>query len=122
MRDLFYELQIDGKPILVPDCDITIDLTDLDDSDSGRDESGIMHRIVIRRKVKTIPLSYTVLTTEEYCYMESLFDEKDDFFVEYTGLDGRKGTFTAYRSKHSITIRNARTGLCKNYKFNLIEC
>lgn len=122
MRPLFYDFQIDGKPILTPDCDITVELSDLDDADSGRDEAGIMHRVVLRRKVKTVPLSYAVLSAEEYLYTESLFDGKDEFAVEYRGLDGNVCSFTAYRSKHGITIHNARTGQCKNYKFNIIEC
>ena len=122
MRSLFYDFQIDGKPILTPDCDISVEMADLHDADTGRDESGVMHLIVIRRKVKTVPLSYAVLSAEEYLYMESLFDGKDEFRVDYRGLDGQPAHFTAYRSKHGITIHNARTGRCKNYKFNIIEC
>lgn len=122
MRELFFDLQIDHKPILAPDCDISVELTDLDDADSGRDEAGVMHRIVLRRKVKSIPLSYAILSAPEYLYMESLFDSKDEFRVDYRGLDGRPAHFTAYRSKHGITVHNAKTGQCKNYKFNIIEC
>lgn len=81
-----------------------------------------MHRIVLRRKMKSIPLSYQVLTSQDYLYMESLFDGKDEFQVEYLDLSGEVGEFTAYRSKHSITIHNAKTGICKNYNFNIIEC
>lgn len=122
MRQFWYDFQIDGKPVLVPDQDMALELTDLDDADSGRDESGVMHRIVVRRGMRSIPLSYAILTREEYRYMESLFAGKDEFEVECHGLDGQVEQFTAYRSKHSITIHNARTGVFKNYKFNIIEC
>lgn len=122
MRPWFYDLQIDGKPILTPDCDINVVLTDLDDADSGRDESGVMHRIVLRRRMKSIPLTYKVLTSADYLYMESLFGDKDEFRVDYRDLNGQPGSFVGYRSKHGITIHNARTGTCKNYNFNLIEC
>ena len=122
MRSLFYDFQIDGKPILAPDCNITVELQDLHDADTGRDEAGYMHIIIVRHKVKTVPLSYAVLSAEEYLYMESLFDGKATFLVEYRGLDGELRSFTGYRSKHSITIHNARTGQYKNYKFNIIEC
>lgn len=81
-----------------------------------------MHRIVLRRKMKSIPLSYAVLTLEEYRYMESLFEGKDEFQVDYRGLDGQSAQFTGYRSKHGITIHNIKTGICRNYKFNVIEC
>lgn len=121
-RSYFFDFLIDGKPILTPDCDITVEFTDLDDSDSGRDEAGYMHRIVLRRGMKTVPLSYAVLSLEEYHYTESLFDGKDEFEVTYRGLDGRLKKFTGYRSKHSITFHNVKTGVCKNYKFNIIEC
>lgn len=30
--------------------------------------------------------------------------------------------FTAYRSKHSITISNIKTGAHKNYSFSIVEC
>jgi len=31
-------------------------------------------------------------------------------------------SFIAYRSKHSISINNVKTGVYKNYNFNIIEC
>lgn len=122
MRALCYDFLIDGEPILVPDCDISVELNDLDDEDSGRDEAGVMHRIVLRRKMKSIPLSYAVLTLEEYRYMESLFDGKDEFQVDYRDMDGQPARFIGYRSKHGITIHNIKAGICRNYKFNIIEC
>lgn len=122
MRNFYYDLQIDEKPILVPDCDVTIECTDLDDADSGRDELGFMHRIVLREGVKSIQLSYASLTMDDYQYMESLFKGKSEFTVELRDTEGELEKFTAYRSKHSIVVRNARTGILKNYKFSLIEC
>lgn len=122
MRAFYYDLQIDKKPILAPDADVQMEFSDLDSSESGRDESGVMHRIVLRRKVKTWSLSYAVLTNEEYRYMESLFEGKDQFVVDYLGAGGKPAQCVVYRSKHSLTIFNAKTGIYKNYKFNLIEC
>ena len=51
MRPFYYDILVDGQPILVPDADITAEYTDLDSEESGRDESGVMHRIVARRGV-----------------------------------------------------------------------
>lgn len=45
--------QIDGKSLYAPDCDIEPSYSDLDSSDSGRDEAGYMHREVVREKVAT---------------------------------------------------------------------
>lgn len=122
MRAFYYDLQIDGKPVLAPDADVQMEFSDLDSSESGRDESGFMHRIVLRRNVKVWSLPYAVLTNEEYRYMESLFEGKDEFTVDYRDGKGNPAKCVAYRSKHSITIHNVRAGLYKNYKFNLIEC
>jgi hypothetical protein len=81
-----------------------------------------MHRIVLRHNVKTWSLNYATLTSNDYRYMESLFAGKDHFEVKYRDLDGNPASCLAYRSKHSIVVHNARTGACKNYAFNIIEC
>ena len=80
-----------------------------------------MHRILLREGVKRFALAYTSLNREEYLYMESLFKGKATFLVMHRGDNGEAREFTAYRAKHSITIRNAKTGLYKNYSFNIIE-
>lgn len=123
MRKLFYDFQIDNKPILAPDEDITISCSDLDAGDSGRDESGFMHRVILRSRVKTFGLNYSSLTQEEYLYMRSLIAPDSGWFqVKYRDLSGEEKTTTAYCSNHSITFHNMRTGLYKNLKFNIIEC
>ena len=43
--------KIDGKPMVAPDADVQMSFEDLDGAQSGRDESGFMHRILVRRKV-----------------------------------------------------------------------
>lgn len=122
MRKYWRELLIDGQPILAPDADITISYEDLDSSESGRDESGFMHRVVLRTGVRKIPLQYASLTQAEYRYMESLFQGKADFQVDCRDVDGSPLSFRAYRSKHNITIFNVRAGVFKNYTFSIIEC
>ena len=52
--------QIDGKSLYAPDCDIEPSYSDLDASDSGRDEAGYMHREVVREKVATWPIAYSL--------------------------------------------------------------
>lgn len=119
----FFEgFQIDGMPLLAPDADVQVTQTDLDASDAGRDESGVMHRQLIRRRVKTWGFHYTALTAEELAYLESLFAGKAEFTFTYTGFDGKTASCTAYCSKDSISYHNAKTGLYKNYQFTVIEC
>lgn len=122
VRTRYYDLLIDGKPILVPDADVQIECTDLDSPESGRDESGWLHRLVQRRQVKSWHLTYSVLTAEEYRYMESLFAGKDTFPLDYRDRNGEPARCEAYRSKHSITLRSAKTGIFRNYNFHIIEC
>ena len=121
MRPFYQELRIDDQPVLAPDGDVVMELTDLDSAESGRDEAGFLHRLVVRRQVGTWELCYSTLTEPEYRYMESLFAGKDTVQLTYRGREGAQ-TCTAYRSSHGITLRNARTGLYGNYKFRLIQC
>ncbi|MBR2048275.1 MAG: hypothetical protein IJ960_06720 [Oscillospiraceae bacterium] len=121
-RRKYYEYQIDGQPLLVPDADVQISAGDLDAEDSGRDESGFMHRLVVRERVKTWSFSYAVLAHLDYWYLEKLFAGKPDFEFTHRGFDGQPVTTRAYCSKSSITFHDARRGIYKNYKFNIIEC
>lgn len=116
------EYRIAGLPMLVPDQDVELQYSDLDASDAGRDESGWMHRIVVRRRVKAWAFTYSHLTAEEYAYMESLFQERDTFTFTFPTADGSVKTCKAYCSGGSIALRNLRTGIYKNYKFSIIEC
>lgn len=118
----FEEFRVDGQPILVPDADVAVTQTDLDASDAGRDESGVMHRIPVRYRIKTWEFSYTALTGEEYAYMQSLFAGKPQFTFTYREDDGNIAHCIAYCSNSSICYHNARLNLYKNYKFTVIEC
>jgi len=119
--DFFF---INGKPMFAPDDQEDISFADLDDSDSGRDEGGMMHRIVVRYKVGTWSFEYAYLTEEEKRYMESLFPDAPDF--EFTHPDRLRDdllvTSRCYRSNYGIGWKNAKTGLWCNYKFHIIEC
>lgn len=118
----FDDYKVDGKSILAPDADISITGTDLDSKDSGRDESGFMHRIVLRFRVKTWELRYANLTVNEYIYMQSLFAGKEAFRWQYKDESGTVKTTNAYCSNDSIVYRSAKTGMYKNYKIKIIEC
>lgn len=122
MRKYYFDLLIDGQPVLVPDAELSISYEDLDSEESGRDESGFMHRIVLREGVKKMPVSYANLSRDEYRYMESLFKGKPEFRVDCRDENGSPLSFVAYRSKHSVSIFNAKTGSYKNYSFTIIEC
>lgn len=108
---------VDGRPLLDSSEDAEQSFSDLDASDSGRDESGYMHREVLREKVGTWSFNYPLLDAEDYAYMKSLFNGRATFTFAHP-----EGSCTAYMSKYSIVVKNHRTGLYKNLKFNIIEC
>lgn len=122
MRKFDYDFLIDGKPVLAADEGIEISRSDLDSEDTGRDESGALHRIVLRERVKTWTLNYGHLTRDEYAYMLSLLEGKPTFEVTFRDISSEESTTIAYCSNDSISYVNRRTGLYKNFRIKIIEC
>ena len=125
MRHLTNLLQINGQPLYAPDNDMQWSYTDLDSSDSGRDESGVMHREVVRRRVGTANFVYTRLTDAEYASLTGILDNAGatfSFTHPARGSSSALVTSTCYCSNDSICWYNAREGLWHNFKFNIIEC
>lgn len=125
MRQLTDLLKINGTPLYAPDNDMQWSYSDLDSSDSGRDESGVMHREVVRRRVGTANFVYSRLTDAEYQYLVNLLDNAGDTFSFTHPARGSSSTLettTCYCSNYSISWYNAREGLWHNFKFNIIEC
>ena len=116
--------KIDGQPLYAPDAGVEPSYADLDSSDSGRDEAGVMHREVVRDKVATWPFAYTVLTDAEYSYLIVLLASKATFAFTHpkAGSSRETVTTTCYCSNYSIAWRSARDGSWRNLKFNIIEC
>ena len=124
MRDTTNLFLINGKPMLLPDEQVLVSYEDIDSADAGRDESGVMHRIMLRCKLGSWSFSYGHLKEEEKQYMESLFANDATFsFTHPDRLDASKSvTDKCYRSKYSISWRNARTGIWNGYGFSIIQC
>lgn len=118
----FHEFLIDGQPVPVPDAEVELSYQDLDSGSAGRDESGVMHRIRVRTRVKTWGFSYFALSRETFRYLEALLSQNPVFTFTYPDTDGSLKTCRAYCAKTSLTYENANLGLYRNYKFNIIEC
>lgn len=116
------EFMIDGSPVLVPDSGVEMTMTDLDSGSAGRDESGVMHRIRVRKRVKTWTFQYAVLRREEFWYMENLLSHSAVFRFSYMDMDGERKSCNAYCSNTGLSYENARLGIFRNYKFTVIEC
>ncbi|HIZ49163.1 hypothetical protein [uncultured Subdoligranulum sp.] len=116
--------QIDGQPLYAPDAGVEPSYADLDSSDSGRDECGVMHREVVREKVATWPFAYAALTDAEYSYLIGLLAGKATFAFTHpkAGSSTETVTTACYCSNYSIAWRSARDGRWRNLKFNIIEC
>lgn len=124
MRGTTELFQINGKPMLIPDEEVQVTYEDLDAAESGRDESGYMHRFPVRYKVPSWNFSYHWLTEEEKQYMEGLFPEAATFqFTHPSRLAaGESQSTTCYRSQYTIVWKNAATGLWSGYGFRIISC
>ncbi len=124
MRKLTDKFLIDGVPMLAPDNDMSMSFEDIDSEESGRDQSGTMHRFVVRFGVGKWQFSYAILTEAEFAYMEGLFAGKATFQFTCPSLtnSAESVTFTAYRSKYGITWRSLKSGECRNYNFSIVQC
>ena len=124
MNTLTELYQIDGKPMLAPDADVEMSFEDLDAAESGRDESGVMHRIMVRRKVGVWNFCYSHLTQAEYAYMLSILPQTGSFLFTHPKLEDCTQTEScdAYLSGYSILWHSAKTGDFRNMKFSIIAC
>ena len=118
------DFQIEGQPMILPDAGVGFSFEDLDDSSSGRDEAGVMHRFVARYDVGKWAFTFSNITEAEKNYLESLFPKTPTFQFTHPSAEDSDVlvTDTCYRSKRDMSWYNARTGVWKNYKFNIIQC
>ena len=121
MRAKTNYFKVNGTAMLAPDEPMEVSYQDLDASDAGRDESGYMHRIVVRNKVGSWNFAYSYLTKEEYAYLLSVLPGAGSFTFTYPTPAGSRQT-KAYLSAYSVVWQDVRTGLYRNMKFSIIEC
>lgn len=117
MRSFDTKFLVDGQPMLAPDAGVSLNFSDIDAADAGRDEAGFMHRSLVRSKVRTWGFTYSFLTAEEYGYLMGLLAGKETFSFS----DGEE-TVTAYCAKLETNLFSRKHGLYKATQFNVIEC
>lgn len=124
MNTLSDKYQINGKPMLAPDADVEMSFEDLEASDSGRDEAGFLHRIVVRHKMGSWSFVYSRLTQEEYAYMLSILPQSGSFTFTHPKLSDctQSESTTAYLSQYGIVWHSARTKDYRDLKFSINEC
>jgi len=120
LSDLF---QINGVSLYAPDGPMQLRYEDIDAADSGRDESGVMHRIPVRHRVRVWEFSYARLSREEYAYMLAALPRAGEFTFTHPGQLGLgKESCKAYVSNFGISWFDNTRGEYRNLKFNVIEC
>ena len=116
------DFQINGSPLVVPDENISLSRSDVESSDTGKDESGVLHRYLLRSKVRKWSFKYSHMSKEEYEYMENLLGGKATFTFKFPQSNGAVGQCTAYCPSAAIAIRNIKTGQYSSYSFDVVEC
>jgi hypothetical protein len=123
MSGITWIYSINGKALLPPDAGVQMEFEDIMHNKSGRDEDGVMHRLVRRYRVGTWHFHYSTLTQEQYSYMLPILEGQKDFTFTYPDPDNpnhRKST-KAYIEKYGICWYSAKQGLYKNLKFDVVE-
>ena len=121
-RKLTTDFLIDGTPMLTPDAGVSLKRKDMDHGSTGTDESGVMHRMLVRSDVKSWDFSYAILTAEEYAYTVGLLRGKATFSFAFKNDEGQPETVTAYCKETSVSYWSNRRGLYKNLQFTIIQC
>lgn len=123
-RTLTDKFKINGKPIYAPDNEMPFSFEDIDSSDAGRTEDGVMHRSPVRYKVGTWTFKYASVTEAEKQYIESLFPDAPSFEFTHPSRKNSEESevTTCYRTKYSLNWYSVKKGVWKNYTFNIIEC
>lgn len=120
--NLCEKFKIDGSPVVTPDENVGLSRSDVEASDTGKDESGVLHRYLLRSKVRKWNFKCSHISQEEYQYMEDLLSGKASFTFTFPQNDGTTGQCTAYCPSAAIAIRNLTTGQYSNYSFEIVEC
>lgn len=108
---------VDGQPILEPSINVSVQHENIAGSDSGRTQDGVMHITWVRRDMRKIGITYSVLSLEELNFMVGKLQGKE---FRFTFPDrGRQYTMMAYCSNCSYTQHTDK--LYTDVSFNIIE-
>lgn len=108
MRSLCDFYKLGGKALPVPDGEVVLRKTDLEAPESGRDESGWLHRSVLRQGLGRWEFSWSRVTGEEYAYLAGLLTapvlqltedgtQLDVFCREFSARRQREGLYGSVR-------------------------
>lgn len=120
-------LQIDGQQLPEPTEPAEINFYDMESSDSGPDECGVYHRVVVRFGVLSCTLTYDYLDNADCAYLMSLLQNKTTFQFtcpvasEDTDVS-HTITRTCYCTNHGASLQRLKAGFWRNMTLNIQEC
>ena len=121
MRQKIDFFAVEGKPLLLPDGPVEVRCADVLSPESGRDESGRMHRFVLRDKLRSWKFTYRDLTQEEKIYLENLFAGKGIFSFTHPA-DDRENTKTDCSCEDfSLVWRSWQGGIWGDMTFRVTQ-
>ena len=105
--------------VLPPPMTYSVEYNDLDSSDTGRSEDGLLHRVRIRSRVAKIKVSWKQLTTEKANIILNAIAPDSLSVVYYFGV---QKTATMYAGTPSCECIGVNYDKAKwNISFDLIE-
>lgn len=122
MRDYFFDFQVDGQPLLAPDAGVAVKTTELLSADSGRDESGFLHRRLLRQGMRQWDFSYAAVTGQEYRYLLGLFAGKGSFAFSFRDEEGQPGLAQCYCAGCAASLYDSTRSVYQALKFSVVEC
>ena len=81
--NLTQRYMIENTPVVVPNAGVQLRVSDIEAEESGRDESGYLHRVVLRAGLGTWVLRYRDMSQEEYAYMMALLPGAGSFLFTH---------------------------------------
>lgn len=121
MRQKVSFFAVDGKPLLLPDGPVEVSYTDVLSPESGRDESGRMHRFVLQHKLRSWKFTYRDLTQEEKAYLQALFARKPAFTFTHPEDENGSEETTCYCQDFSLVWRSLQPGAWGDVSFRIIQ-
>lgn len=104
---------------LPPPMSYSVEYNDLDSSDTGRSEDGMLHRNRVRASIAKIKVGWEQLTTEQADFILNAISS-ESFTVNY--YFGVQKTATMYAGSQSCELRHINYNKAKwNISFDLIE-
>lgn len=113
--------KVNGDPIYIPDAGVVVEFNSIVGEDSGRDESGYMHIFWLRRDIRKISLTYSLMTGAELEYMRKLMQGAEFTFtyVDETGTNSMEAYTSTIKSE--LYTKFGDVCIYRNVTINVIE-